>query len=166
MIFFTDVFKLSIIKLGNIRYIFCKSAEFFQDAWLIWKQTLWTSSYNSFKMSRWWGVSCLALHESMLESVPPLIQRAAQTFPAVIHLLQPALQVSCLLAVRLHKLSAAEVNGQHDGLTLIQSLLQLLRGVNRGKVSIMNKQDNNKKDNPFKEYGISDNLVLFYDITV
>lgn len=117
-------------------------------------------SYNSFKKMSW-GVSCLALHESVLESVPPLIQRAAQTFPAVIHLLQPALQVSRLLAVRLHKLSAAEVNGQHDGLTLIQSLLQLLRGVNRGKVSIMNKLDNNKKDNPFKEYGIRDILVLF-----
>ncbi len=73
--------------------------------------------------------SCLALHECVLESVPPLVQRAAETLPAVIHLLQPSLQVSRLLAVRLQELSAAEVNGQHDGLALIQSLLQLLRRV-------------------------------------
>lgn len=52
-------------------------------------------------------------------------------FPSVIHVLQTSLQVTRLLAVGLHKLSTAQVDGEHDGLALIQSLLQLLHEVQR-----------------------------------
>ncbi len=112
--------------------------------------------------------SCLALHERVLECVPPLVQRAAETLPAVIHLLQPSLQVSRLLAVRLHKLSAAEVNGQHDGLALIQSLLQLLRRVpgQQRKVSMTHYnntqagQPTNNKTNPLTV--TNDNSASWY----
>lgn len=69
----------------------------------------------------------LTLHERLLQGRPPLLQRAAQAVPVVVHVLQFGLKLTRLGRVRPYKLAAAQVDGQDDGLALVVRLLQLLQ---------------------------------------
>lgn len=69
----------------------------------------------------------LTLHERLLQGGPPLLQRAAQAVPVVVHVLQFGLKLARLGRVRPHKLAAAQVDGQDDGFALVVRLLQLLQ---------------------------------------
>ena len=68
----------------------------------------------------------MTLHEGVLERGPPVPQRGAQPVPAVVHLLQPDLQLLGALRVRLDKLGAAQVDGQDYSFALVHGLLELL----------------------------------------
>lgn len=77
-------------------------------------------------MNSTWLSSYLTLHERVLQRRPPLLQRAAQLVPLVVHVLQLGLKLPGLVRVRLDELGAAQVDGQDDGLALVVRLLQLL----------------------------------------
>lgn len=68
----------------------------------------------------------LTLHEGSLERGPPLVQGGGQLVPQVVHVLEFGPQFFGLVRVRVHKVGAAQVDGQHDALALVPSPLQLL----------------------------------------
>lgn len=70
----------------------------------------------------------LALHQRPLKLLPPVLQGAAQSTKAGVHLLQAVTQLPRLLRlrVRLEEVGAPQVDGQDLGLVAVQALLKLL----------------------------------------
>lgn len=68
----------------------------------------------------------LTLHEGFLKRTSPVLQRAAHPVPVLVHIFQFGLKLSRLCRVCLHKLVAAQVDGQDNRFALVIRLLQLL----------------------------------------